>query len=197
MSLRAKTPSERIGNEAMKELGSRLRELREARSWSLKRLSSESSVSVATIQKLEAGNASPSLVTFLALAEALGEPVDRLISGTLMAPSIPIKTGRLPDISVMLSDTEMHSEMAARLLVVPARKSVADLEVDRPGFFFVLDGDVRFAFHDGNSVDIHTGDALHADPDVIERCSNLNTRRSRVLHLADRRSDTKSPTELE
>ena len=68
-----------FGREHLRSLGRRLRELREARSWSLKRLSAESGVSVAAIQKIESGDTNPNLLTVLAIADVLGESVDRLV----------------------------------------------------------------------------------------------------------------------
>ena len=51
-----------FGRKHLRSLGRRLRQLREACSGSLQRLSAESRVSVAAIQKIEAGEASPSLI---------------------------------------------------------------------------------------------------------------------------------------
>ena len=58
-----------FGREHLRSLGRRLRELREARSWSLKRLSSESGVSIAAIQKIESGETNPNLLTVLSIAD--------------------------------------------------------------------------------------------------------------------------------
>jgi transcriptional regulator with XRE-family HTH domain len=68
-----------FGREHLRSLGRCLRDLREARSCSLKRLSSESGVSVAAIQKIESGETNPNLLTVLAIADVLGESVDRLV----------------------------------------------------------------------------------------------------------------------
>ena len=74
-----------------------MRELREARSWSLKRLSTESGVSVAAIQKIESGDTNPNLLTVLAIADVLGESVDRLIAVSRKASQISnVVRGALP-----------------------------------------------------------------------------------------------------
>jgi transcriptional regulator with XRE-family HTH domain len=63
-------------------LGRRIRNLRDARKWSLKHLSGNCGVSIAAIQKIEAGAANPSLLTVIAIIEVLGESVDQLISAS-------------------------------------------------------------------------------------------------------------------
>ena len=86
-----------FGREHLRSLGRRLRELREARSWSLKRLSSESGVSIAAIQKIEGGETNPNLLTVLAIADVLGESVDRLVAVSRKASQISnVVRGTLP-----------------------------------------------------------------------------------------------------
>jgi transcriptional regulator with XRE-family HTH domain len=177
-----------FGDEQLRALGRRLRELREARSWSLRRMASESGVSVAAIQTIESGGTSPSLQTVVALAGALGEPVDRLVASSKAATfAAQVGRGRLGDISSELQGPAVRPSLGARLLVVPARRSVEDVGSEGAGFFYVLDGKVRLAFTDGNTEDLASGDAVHLAGGLAARCTNLLPRRSRILFFTDRR----------
>jgi transcriptional regulator with XRE-family HTH domain len=64
----------------MSELGKRLREIRQLKGWSLKRLADEAEVSPAYVQKLEQGHvASPSPHKLQSIAEALNAPYFELM----------------------------------------------------------------------------------------------------------------------
>src|SRR5258708_12626510 len=87
----------RFEREHVRILGRRIRALREARKWSLQRLSVNSDVSIAAIQKIESGAANPSLLTVIAIIEALGESVDQLISASRNAHRmLTVVRGKLP-----------------------------------------------------------------------------------------------------
>jgi len=177
-----------FGEEQMRSLGRRLRELRDARSWSLKRIAVESGVSVAAIQKIEAGDTNPSLLTVLSLAEALGEPVDRLVASSRAASSaITVTRGALPGASADLATDLAQRRMDARLMVLPARRAVEGEGAAGPMFYYLLDGEVRFGFADGATDVLRTGDALHMVTGQAPRCVNLLSRPSRILCIIDQR----------
>jgi transcriptional regulator with XRE-family HTH domain len=69
--------SPRYAAEA-KALGSRVRELREQRGWTLERADETSGIDWKHWQKIEAGQINVTLVTLTRLAEAFGEPVSSL-----------------------------------------------------------------------------------------------------------------------
>ncbi len=135
--MRSQASRTEFGEEQMRSLGMRLRELREARSWSLRRLALESEVSTAAIQKIELGETNPSLLTVLALAEALGEPVDRLVAVSL-ANSVAsnFTHGVLPDTSGELKTAASGARLGSRLMVIAARRSMTPPGPEHPRFFF-------------------------------------------------------------
>ena len=93
-----------FSREHLRSLGRRMRTLREARSWSLKRLSAESGVSVPAIQKIEIGETNPNLLTVMAIADVLGESVDRLVAASRKAGQISnVVRGTLPVRNSVLS----------------------------------------------------------------------------------------------
>lgn len=188
MPTKRKDKHAEFGDDQLRALGRRLRELREARSWSLRRMAAESGVSVAAIQSIESGGANPSLVTVLALAESIGEPVDRLIASSRAATlGAHLGQGRLGDLSADLVGPSLRPRMAARLLVLPARRGIDAVAEDDAVFYYLLDGRVRFSFADGGTDTLDTGDSLHLAAGLAQRCTNLLNRRSRILLFTDRR----------
>ncbi len=179
-----------FGREHLRSLGRRLRELREVRSWSLKRLAKESGVSVAAIQKIESGETNPNLLTVLAIADVLGESLDRLVAvsrrasqishvirGTL--PAKPLGADPLPSID--------RARMGSRLIALAGGASLKPAETPRDGslFAYVLDGSLQLQFADGTVEQLATGDSIHVTQDLPARWSNPLSRRSLTLCIAD------------
>jgi transcriptional regulator with XRE-family HTH domain len=184
-----------FGREHLRALGRRLRELREARSWSLKRLAAESGISVAAIQKIEAGEASPSLLTTVAIAEVLGEPVDRLIAASRKASRavnvargvLPVQASGSATLEPRLAQPRMHNQLIA--LPGLQRLDPEDLPSSGALLAYVLEGALRLAFADGQTERLATGDAIHAAGELPVEWANPLARRSLVLCIADRRGD--------
>lgn len=160
------TRESRFDRGELKGVGRRLRLLRVARGWSLKRLSEVSDVSVAAIRKIELGESNPSLLTVLALVEALDEPLDRLISEVLSSgEQVQLvradAAGADPDAA--LSDGLADRKMAARRVTLAAGEALAsaDPAAGRPLFGYVLDGQVVLARSDGREDKCWRGDAFH------------------------------------
>lgn len=149
----------------LKGVGRRLRLLRVARGWSLSKLSDVSDVSVAAIRKIELGESNPSLLTVLALVEALDEPVDRLISEALGsgAQMQLVRAGETPDAraETPLSDSLDNPMMTGRQVTLAAGEALADATDGRPLFGYVLDGEVVLARDDGRENRCARGDAFH------------------------------------
>ena len=59
-------------------LGRRVRELREARGWTLEQAAEASNLDLKHLQKVEAGKLNPTLVTLVRLAEGFDEPMAAL-----------------------------------------------------------------------------------------------------------------------
>jgi transcriptional regulator with XRE-family HTH domain len=184
-----KTQFERVH---LRILGRRIRALREARKWSLKRLSVNSGASVAAIQKIEFGSASPRLATVIAIIEALGESVDQLITASrkpdrvvkVVRGQLPVSSKANVDLSPSLTDRRMH----CILNILPARQAVKSIEVGRGGeplFGHVLVGALRVSFNNGDAVQLAVGDSFHASADTSGEWSNPGARRCLVLCISD------------
>lgn len=59
-------------------LGARVRQLREARSWTLERAAEAMNLDLKHLQKIEAGKLNVTMVTLVRIAEGLGEPMASL-----------------------------------------------------------------------------------------------------------------------
>ena len=183
-----------FGREHLRSLGRRLRELREARSWSLKRLSAESGVSVAAIQKIESGETNPNLLTVLAIADVLGESVDRLVTVSRRAGQISnVVRGTLPARphgSISLPSLD-RPRIKSRLIALAGRASL-EHEIPKDGtlFAYVLDGALQLHFSDGTTEQLGTGDLIHVTERLPIEWINPLARRSVTLCIADRRGDS-------
>jgi transcriptional regulator with XRE-family HTH domain len=182
-----------FGREQLQALGKLLRQMRDGRSWSLKRLAGESGISIAAIQKIEAGEANASLITVIAIAEALGGSIDQLIAASCTESRVvQVVRGHAEadeasarDLTEDLLDARMHG----RLLRLKPRANLAADERPSKGpiLAYVLDGALRLAFGDDTIEMLRTGDAIHVKGDMPTAWSNPLARRSLVLCLADRR----------
>jgi transcriptional regulator with XRE-family HTH domain len=183
-----------FNREHLRSLGRRLRELREARSWSLKRLSTESGVSVAAIQKIESGGTNPNLLTVLAIADVLGESVDRLVAASRKASQISnVVRGTLPARTLGSAALPAldHPRIKSRLIALAGRTSLerADIPKDGALFAYVLDGSLHLRFGDGTLEQLGTGDSIHVAEELPIEWINPLARRSVTLCIADRRAD--------
>jgi transcriptional regulator with XRE-family HTH domain len=184
-------PNSDFSREHLRSVGRRLRSLREARRWSLKRLASESGVSIAAIQKIESGESNPSLLTVLAIAEVLGEAVDRLVAVSRKASQIShVVRGASPErpLGSIALPALHHPRIKSRLIALAARSSLGDVPRDGALFAYVLDGSLQLRFADGTVEQLGTGDSIHVKDELPVAWSNPLTRRSLALCIADRRT---------
>ena len=173
----------------MLALGVRLRALREGRHWSLDRLSKNAGVSAAAIQKIEAGISNPSLVTIVAIIDALGASVDKLISDvrqaddgvTVVRNLLQTKAGT----TTPLSSTRTDRRLDCRVIALSARQKLDETVRGKPAFGYVLDGGLRLGISDEEVVELGTGDAFHAGSETSLEWSNPLARRSVVLCIND------------
>jgi transcriptional regulator with XRE-family HTH domain len=181
-----------FSREHLRSVGRRLRSLREARRWSLKRLAGESGVSVAAIQKIESGESNPSLLTVLAIAEVLGESVDRLVAASRKAGQLShVVRGASPErpLGLIALPALHHPRIKSRLIALAARSSLNNIPKDGALFAYVLDGSLQLRFADGTLEQLGTGDSIHVKDELPVAWSNPLTRRSLALCIADRRAD--------
>ena len=183
----------RFGHTELFALGKLLRQVREQRGWSLKRLASQSGISVAAIQKIEAGEAKPGFITVTAITGALGTSIDQIISTARMqARFVDVVCSRISETdenvvtnrNLTLSD----ARLAIRLLTLPPRSDLAREAKPEVGplFAYVIGGALRLRFSDDTVEELKTGDAIHVKAEIPAAWSNPNFRFTTVLCVTDR-----------
>lgn len=80
----------------MNELGQTIRGQRQARGWSLKKLSNLIGVSIMTLQRIETGKVSPSVELLIEIAYQLGLPVTDFV-GDKLRTLVHLKNNDLPE----------------------------------------------------------------------------------------------------
>jgi len=180
--------------EHVRSLGRHMRGLREARRWSVRRLSERSGLSVAAIRKIEAGQADPRLSSVLLLAEALGESIDRLVenirdvrSAVQVTRSVNAGTPTSEALERDLTKNLIDPRMEAKLISVRPgeRLRVDESEPARAAFCYLLDGEIVVAFSDGEEQSLATADALHVVEPAPVEWRNETAQVARFLYLAD------------
>jgi transcriptional regulator with XRE-family HTH domain len=173
----------------IRSLGRKIRGVREARNWSLSRLSKNSGVSIAAIQKIEAGASNPSLMTIAAIIDALGVSIDQLISDARqISRGVTVVRGALQsklDGGKSLSSNLAERRMDCRVIALSAQQKREDIVTGKPLFGYVLEGGLRLSSGKGDAVELSTGDAFHAAADTSPEWSNPLSRHSLVLCIND------------
>ena len=181
-----------VDDAALSGLGDRLRELRQAKGWSLGELSAASGVPPSTISKIENLLMNPSLVHAINLASALGENLGFLVDrdGQRSSDFTVVRSGQrarldLPEMSLTLQDLHGDFEpgvLEARMgLIAPGARSGED-PMTHPGeeVCHVLEGAIRYDIG-GEVHDLGPGDTIHFRCDVPHHWENIAEGPTRVL----------------
>ena len=131
----------------------------------------------------------------LAIADVLGESVDRLVAVSRKASQVSnVVRGTLParplsSISLPSLDRPL---ITSRVIALAGRASLDQGEIPKDGalFAYVLDGSLQLRFPDGTSEQLGTGDSIHVTEELPIEWSNPAARRSVTLCIADGRADT-------
>jgi transcriptional regulator with XRE-family HTH domain len=173
-------------------LGDRLRELRQAKGWSLGELSAASGVPPSTISKIENLLMNPSLVHAINLASALGENLGFLVDRDAQRSSefTIIRSGQrarldLPEMSLTLQDLHGDFEpgvLEARMGLVAAGARSGEDPMTHPGeeVCHVLEGAIRYVIG-AETYDLAPGDTIHFRCDVPHQWENIANGPTRVL----------------
>lgn len=181
-----------VDDTALSGLGDRLRDLRQAKGWSLGELSAASGVPPSTISKIENLLMNPSLVHAINLATALGENLGFLVvrDGQRSSDFSVVRSGQrarldLPEMSLTLQDLHGDFEpgvLEARMgLIAPGARSGED-PMTHPGeeVCHVLEGAIRYDV-DGEIHELAPGDTIHFRCDVPHHWQNIADGPTRVL----------------
>ena len=166
----------------MMRLGSRLRDLRTARSWTQEELARRAGLSKSYLSRIEDGDRQPSLASLLSLSQAFDVALAALftVSAAEKAHCVVLRAGSVPAQAgnglryTPLSPPNGSMEMQPIRVVVPAgREDGEGYRHDGEEWLFVLSGTLRLALADETHT-LHPGDTAHFDARVPHRLSALD-----------------------
>jgi transcriptional regulator with XRE-family HTH domain len=181
----------RFQRTELRAIGRRIRFLREKRNWSLRRLSAITGISVAAIQKIEAGTSNPSLLSVASIMEALGASLDQLViearrpehAAKIVRGSVSVH----PFSDVLLSAGLDQPRMMGRVISLSGRERRDETESGAALFAYVLVGALRLSFQDRHREQdaLSVGDSFHLAKGTSPDWINPLARRSVVLCLKE------------
>ncbi|MFZ1816235.1 MAG: XRE family transcriptional regulator [Rhizobiaceae bacterium] len=158
------------------ELGERVRQIRQARNWTLKELADRTGLAISTISKMERGEISLTYDRFMRLAQGLGMDVGELFEpGAEGFSHGSVTVTRKGDAPLHRSATYDYDMLAADLSgkhMVPMigrikAHSFGEFEdfISHPGeeFIYVLEGEVTVHLKGREAVNLTTGDSIYFD----------------------------------
>ena len=157
-------------------LGARVREIRRARSWTLKELADRTGLAISTISKMERGEISLTYDRFMRLAQGLGMDVGELFDANAEGFTRgSISVNRKGDAPLHRSDTYDYGMLAAELKgkhMVPMigrikAHSFAAFEdhIAHPGeeFIYVIEGEMTVHIKGRDPESLKAGDSMYFD----------------------------------
>lgn len=184
------------GFRMTKALGTRLKDLREARRWSLREAADQTGVSKSMLSKIERGATSPTATVLGRIAEGFGFSISQLVGGGRQPDDIVlIPYGDQPVFRVPTTGFERRSLSPAThggtgvdlvVNVLPPSQSSGTFPPHRVGVeetLTVAAGRLRLHLGDAH-YDLATGDAIFYRGQVPHRFDNPSDREPAVFYIA-------------
>ncbi len=141
-------------DDTIKNIGKKIREVRQKKSLTLKKLSERSGISVPIISKIETALTPPPLSTYANIASALETSLGDLITNDSQEPDISIvRSTERPDISrgpyigSPLAFKKITKKMEPFIFDYPIRKKVSQLfQHENEEMIFVIKGAIEFKY---------------------------------------------------
>jgi transcriptional regulator with XRE-family HTH domain len=178
-----------------KALGTRIKELREARHWSLREAAEKTSVSKSMLSKVERGATSPTATVLGRIAEGFGISISRLVGGEVPRGDVVlVRHKEQPVFRVPTTGFERRSLSPLALngggtdFVVnflPPSQSSGTFPPHRPGVeetLVVASGRLRLHLADVH-YDLAAGDAIFYRAQVAHRFDNPSDREPAVFYI--------------
>ncbi len=171
-------------------LGSRLRELRSSKGWTLEELAERSGLSKPFLSRLESGERQPSIAAVLTLARVFGVPMGSLFEirqddencQVVRVGATTVQHGNgieyLP-----LSGASRFNLPPMRAMISPSRQGSERYQHDGEEWLYVLSGRLRLNVGD-REYELETGDAAHFDSRQPHRLDALDGHEAEVILVA-------------
>ena len=182
-------PRQRFRKQDLQRLGRFLVAQRQGADMTLRGLSERSGVSIGAIRALEAGQSNPSLATVVAVVDALGVSLDRMMASLRPDRQDIAVVTRAGSGETVLSRGLGGAVLSAQFVEL-AGDSLNPPPGDAtkyPGFGMVLAGAALARLGDGRRVRLAVGDAWHARLEQVITWAGAEA--ARMLHVADTRND--------
>ncbi len=186
----------RFSKKDLVRLGRFMATQRQNAEMTLRTLSERSGVSIGAIRALEAGQSNPSLVTVVAIVDALGVSLDRMMAALRPDRSDVAVVTRAGSGETELSRGLGGAVLSARFVDLPENSAGAVLAGNsrHPAFGMVLDGSVTSRLSDGRTLRLDSGDAWHARPGQVVAWAASGEGAARLLHVTDTRDEDSNET---
>lgn len=171
--------------------GRRLRELRQARGWSLQELAERSALSKTFLSRLETGNRQASIAAVLTLARVFSVSLASMFEQDVaLEPCLIVRAAEAePKTANGLTYTPLSqadhrfSLQPLRLVISPRRAGRAHFQHEGEEWICVLSGRLRLSLV-GKTYDLEPGDTAHFDSRLPHRLIARGPRDAEVLLVA-------------
>jgi transcriptional regulator with XRE-family HTH domain len=167
-------------------VGSAIRDRRRRLGLTLQALAQAAGISAPFLSQLERGLTSPSLVSLMGIAGALGVDINYFIS--VPKPGRVVRRGAAPEVIETGLPVEYHRlsgkheerKMEALLMIVPAGLAAPMAQREGEGFWYVLEGGLEVKMG-GEIFVLGAGDSAHFDQRHPYSMANTGARPAKVL----------------
>lgn len=171
-------------DDALQQVGPRLRAARRDRGWTLDELAGRAGVSPSTLSRLEAGKRQASLELLLPLTQQLGLRIDDLLPREPADPRVRRPLQRRDGIVVAPLTLEQAPVRAFKVVYPPRRSAPAARVHDGFEWVFVLSGRLRLVL-DGAEHVLEPGEAAEFDTRTPHSMSATAAAGAEVLSIFD------------
>ena len=180
--------------------GSRLRELRLGKGWTLQGLADETGLSKTFLSRLESGDRQASIAAVLTLARVFGVSLASMFETQLATePCLVVRAAEAQPQSAQgltfmpLSNAKHFSHLQPiRLTVSPQRRGRQHFQHEGEEWIYILSGRLTLSLA-GKTYDLDPGDAAHFDSRLPHRLIARGGREADVLLVASPLSDPGRP----
>ncbi|QKT08643.1 helix-turn-helix transcriptional regulator [Gordonia sp. X0973] len=171
-----------MGDE-IKQVGARLRALRNGRGWTLDDLAGRVGMSPSTLSRLEAGKRAPSLDLLLPLTRQLGIGLDDLVSPTVADPRVHREPIRRHGMILHPLASESSPVKTYKIHYLPTEGGPPEPRVhDGYEWLYVMSGRLRLILGDQDLV-LTRGEAAEFDTRIPHAMCAVGKRRAEVLSI--------------
>lgn len=181
---------------AMVRLGKKLKELRQAKSWTLEKAAEASGLAASTLSKIENDRMSPTFDVVQKLAQGLDVDITALFVGA--KPPAPqtrrcvVKKGKGRDYDAGVYSHQMLATELVQKKILPFLTTVKARSLDEfsewgshngEEFLYVVSGSVQFHTEHYEAVDLETGDGIYIDSEMRHACISTSPEDAKVLWI--------------